>query len=150
MVNNRTLKIILGFAIYIFVFAIIIHQGFDLSILTYEVSSLYIFAAILFGLFYWLNFLLLPKAGRYAYFWTIGILYAGLLLAIATFGFWFLRLFGYILRDYVFSFAIQHHIDILALGVLVLITSAITIIGFILILRVDYQQLIIKLQGYFE
>ena len=147
MVNDRTLKIILGFAIYILFWAVTIHEGSDKSILTYEVSSLYIFAAILFGLFYWLYFRLLPETGRYAYFWTIGILYAGILLAITTFGFWFSRFFKYILRNYAFPFAFKHNLDLLLLIILTLISSAFFIPALIIIFRTDYQHLIMKLQN---
>lgn len=138
MVTERIAKIILAFALYILLWAFLFHE---------ITISLSILAGILFGLFYWMNVQLLPKERRYTYFWTIGILYAGLLLATTVLFFWFLKLLKYVLRDYVFLFAIQHHINFIVLAAMIFIFTVFCVTAFVLILRVDYKQLMIKLQG---
>lgn len=98
-ISKTTVRIILGFAIGELAFTVIFHALGSGSYANYNILSNYIFAGLLFLLFYWFNSKLPPTVKKYTFSW----IHWANLLVISVLSFYYLELAKYLLRGPLFS-----------------------------------------------
>jgi hypothetical protein len=99
MISKTTVRIILGLAIGELAFTVIFHALGSGSFGNYSIPLNYIFAGLLFLLFYWFNSKLPPTVKKYTFSW----IHWANLFVISVLTFYYLEYSKYLLRGPLFS-----------------------------------------------